>query len=329
MKTKTKTILVVSIPVTLVSLLIGTCIGCEPDIEKKARDLVDPFAIPSAAMAVMTGTGEQLVERGRIDSFHRIPGVNGVEIDVWVINDQRDDPRPSPTSRATGGPPPRPTARGTVVLLPPLLTCKSWFLDAGGLLAERGWDVVLIDHRGHGWSAGEHVTWGAKEKHDVKAVMEALIADGRVSERVLAVGASMGGMISIQYAAIDPRVRGVLALAPPASFRRIARRIHMMLSDSDCEAAVKRAAEMADFDPDEADTVAAASKLTCPLILVHGWLDWAVPYDHSKDILAAARGPTKLIDEPTRGHAVEVMRNEWVVERIEELAGMAGMGERE
>ncbi|MHC4982735.1 MAG: alpha/beta hydrolase [Planctomycetota bacterium] len=294
-------------------------VGCgQPNIEEEAKKLVVPMAIPSMVMAVMTGTGEQLVERGEIDLHRRIEASDGVEIDVWAIRNRAD------AADATGNPSPDgpEETRGTVVLLPPLLTCKSWFLELGKKLSTRGWDVVLIDHRAHGWSAGKYVTWGAKEKHDVKAVMDSLIAEDALCENIFVVGASMGAAVAIQYAAIEPRCKGVLALAPPAGARQIARRILLMLSKKDFEATLKQAAQMADFDPAEADTVAAASKLKCPILLVHGLCDWVVPYQHSQAIYTAAPEPKKLLPLILHGHAAEVGREEWLAKQVEALAEM-------
>ena len=290
--------------------IAATCAGCKPNIDEEARKLVVPMAWPSAVMAVMTGTGEQLVESGRINLHKRVKAEDDVEIDAWVI-----------TSRSC--PAPTRLVRGTVVLLPPLLTCKSWFLDLAGMLADRGWDVVLIDHRAHGWSGGRYVTWGAKEKHDVKAVMDALIAENAVNHSIYAVGASMGGAVAIQYAAIEPRCQGVMAIAPPAGARQIGRRILALLAEKDFEAALKRAGEMADFDPADADTVAAAGRLKCPLLLIHGLLDSVVPYGHGRAVFAAAPQPKKFVPQLLHGHSIEAGRNEWVLEQIETLHDLA------
>jgi len=288
--------------------------GCgPPNIEQEAKKLIVPMLLPSATMAVMTDP------TGRIDLIRRVKAADGVHIDVWVISSRRfaaSEAQTQPANRQR-------IARGTVVQLPPLLTCKTWFLNLGELLTGHGWDVVLIDHRAHGWSEGKYVTWGAKEKHDVKAVVDELVGEKAVHADVYAVGASMGGAVAIQYAAIDPRCKGVLAIAPPAGARQIGRRILLMLSEDDYEAALKRAGEIAGFDPADADTVAAAGQLKCPLLLVHGLLDWAVPYEHSEEIFAAARQPKKFMPQILYGHALEVWRNEWVADRIEDLAIMA------
>ena len=88
-------------------------------------------------------------------------------------------------------------------------------------------------------------------------------------------------------------------------------------------AALNRAGEIAGFDPDEASTVRAAASLQCPLVLVHGWWDIVVPYQHSQAILHAARPPKKLIRQVLQGHGADFRREKWLVRQIESLVKTA------
>lgn len=294
----------------LLALALLFCAGCrQPTVDELSDRLVLPAALPGQFMLAATGSAEDLIRQGRVDRHEQIPGVDGDAMDVWIIR--------SRSAQADS------RARGTVVLLHPLLTSKSWFLDLGNELADRGWDVVLPDLRAHGESAGKYVTWGAKEKQDVRMVVDALLAKDAVDGHIYAAGASLGASVAIQYAAIDPRVRGVLAVAPPLSGREITRRFLLMESQSQYDAALAAAQQKADFDVDNASAVVAARELACPLLLVHGFLDVVVPYQHSEQIEAAAAGPKKLITLPLDGHAPEILRNDWMADRIDELQQMA------
>jgi hypothetical protein len=221
------------------------------------------------------------------------------------------------------------SSRGTVVLLHPLLVSKTWLLAVGEELADRGWDVVLPDLRAHGRSGGRFTTWGAKEKLDVRMVVDRLIEEGAISPTIYAGGASMGGCVAIQYAAIDPRCRGVVALAPTASARRMGRRFLMGLTDGQYDAALARAGEVAGFDPEQASAVRAAAALTVPLIVVHGKMDMIVPFRHSVDIHAAAGGARRLIALPLKGHALEVGRTSWVADQFTAVETMAARDEKD
>ena len=79
-----------------------------------------------------------------------------------------------------------------------------------------GFDVVSYDARGHGRSTGES-TLGDLEQHDVAAAVA--LARTRSSDVVL-VGASMGAIAALRYAATDPELRGVVAVSCPARWTR-------------------------------------------------------------------------------------------------------------
>ena len=285
-------------------------------IESMANKLIVPASMPGRVMQALVGTGEQLIAKGRINSSHRIAGHEGVEIEAWVLN-----------SRLVGqigdDPVVRKITRGTVLLVHPLMASKPWFLAVGEKLAHLGWDVVLPELRGHGNSGGRYITWGAKEKHDLKAVMDRLTEQKLVSERIFVIGSSLGGAVAVQYAAIEPHCRGVMALAPPKSARAICRRILMLASPRKIEAALSLAIRMADFDPDDASAEASATGLRCPLLLIHGLLDFIVPYNHGQAIYRACRGTKKLQTDFLRGHSLEFCRDAWVVKQFGELQKLA------
>ena len=290
--------------------------GCDAVVDRQARTLVEPAAMPGQAMQNLTGTSEWMIARGRIDRHCRVKTPDGVEIDTWVIQN-----RLIPGNGGNGQA--RRSSRGTVVLLHPLLVSKTWLLPVAEELADRGWDVVLPDLRAHGRSGGRFTTWGVKEKLDVRMVVDRLIDDGTISPTIYAGGASVGGCVAIQYATVDPRCKGVLALAPTASARRMGRRFLMGLTQAQYDAALARAGELAGFDPEQASAVKAAAALTVPLIVVHGKMDMIVPFRHSVDIHAAAGGPKRLIALPLKGHALEIGRTSWVADQFDVLEKMA------
>jgi uncharacterized protein len=76
-------------------------------------------------------------------------------------------------------------------------------------------DVVTYDARGHGASGGAS-TLGDLERHDVAAAVEA--ARER-TDRVIVVGASMGAIAALRYAAEDPSLTGIVSVSCPARWR--------------------------------------------------------------------------------------------------------------
>jgi len=297
--------------VTAVGVLASAILGgCGADYA--ARQIIEHNTNPGRVFQDMTGTADQLIKAGAIDLHRRIKSADGVEIDVWVIKARK----PAGGEGAPGG-------LGTVVILHGLTESKASFpyFGAAKRLANKGYDVVLPDLRAHGRSGGKYVTFGAKEKYDVKTVMDALLREGAVREPICVFGVTLGAATAIQYAAIDPRCKKVFAMTPYKDVRSLARRRLLMLSDKDFQAALKKAGTMAKFDPDEASSVAAAGKLKVPLLLVHGMLDVSVPTENSDAIFAAAGGPKKLIavtPGPEQIALVAVMED-WIAEKVDAL----------
>lgn len=299
-------------------MVLAFCAGCPTVRDQAAKIVVEPPAFPGKAMQALAGGEGLLLKNGRIDAHHRVKVQDGAEIDTWVIRSRLHDP----TGPERGSPFERQVSRGTAVLLHPLSAGKAWFLGLGGKLADRGWDVVLIDIRGHGYSDGQYITWGAREKQDVKTVLDRLLELEPISPDVYACGASMGGCIAVQYAAFDPRCRGVIALGPPADARAIGRRMLMLTTESFFDTAMTRAGELAGFDPKDASAVAAAAKLSCPLVVVHGSMDLVVPMGQGRAVFEAAKGPKKMIRLALAGHAPEIGREGWLADQFEVLTEM-------
>jgi len=306
--------------------LLLACVGCDATTNQQAKLLVQPDAWVGRAMEWWVDPAGRLEEAGRIDTHRRIEVEPGVEIDCWLIKSRLYDDEAGNRDTLFEGR----LTRGTVVLLHPLMTGKAWFLGVGERLADRGWDVLLLDLRGHGYSGGRFTTWGAREKRDVKKVVDEVLGTEGVSQDVYVCGSSMGGGVAIQYAAIDPRCRGVVAVSPPAGAVSVFRRILCLLAEPFFQRAVDRAGELADFDPADASALAAAEKLQCPLVVVHGSWDCIVPFRHGERIFEASSAPQKkLIALPGVGHVAEVGRTGWLTERIEEVADMSRVARRD
>jgi len=268
-------------------------------------------------VTVLAGIGQGCTP-GSVDAHRWIVAEDAVAIDVWVIQS-----RGGSAGRAVDD-------RGaTAVLLHPLLMNKRWFLSLGERLAADGWDVVLPDLRAHGDSGGEHVTWGAKEKRDVRRVVDFLVAERLIRPRIYVMGASLGACVAVQYAAIDSRCEGVLALAPPAGAEGYVRCAWPLATEKFVESRVRQKGRDGGYDPREASAVEAAARLKCPLIVVHGQLDTTVPFAQAKQVYDAAPEPKKMIRLWADHGGVQVGRDEWLAGQMRALVGMAaGMPER-
>jgi len=273
-----------------------------------ARHILVPDKTVGNLASAFCGSDQHVLAQKRIDSTGRVRMADGAELAVWVIRGKQ----------AQG--------RGTVAVLHGLGESKACYLPLGERLAGLGFDVVLIDLRGHGDSGGEYTTYGSLESRDVKAVLDNLLDAKSVHLPIYAFGPTLGGSAAIQYAAIDPRCKGVLALTPYKDLVSAGRRMLFPLaptmSSSHYDQILAEAGKIARFDPAQASAVAAAPQVKCPLLLVHGWVDLSVPMEDSQEILKAAGGPKKLLDITPLLEQIllEVTRDQWVADRIDALA---------
>jgi len=273
-----------------------------------ARHILVPDPTVGNLASTLCGSGEHVLKQKRIDSVGRMKLADGAELDVWVVRARKEP------------------VRGTVLLLHALGESKACYLPLGERLAGRGFDVALIDLRAHGESGGKYCTFGAREAGEVKLVADTLLEGKSVRPPLFVFGPGLGGSVAIQYAALDARCKGVMALTPFKDFRSLGRRmlfpIAPAMSSDHFEEIVAEAGKMGQFDPDQASAIAAAGKLKCPLLLVHGWFDLAVPMEDSQEILKAAPGPKKLIDiTPVLEQILlQATRDQWVADQLDKLA---------
>jgi alpha-beta hydrolase superfamily lysophospholipase len=258
-------------------------------------------------------TGEELRKAGEIDAYATIPGADKTPIDVWVLHYRQSKVGPH---------------RGTAIILHGMNETKADFpyFHAAKPLTRLGYDVVLIDLRAHGRSGGKYITFGAKEKHDVQAVMDALLQNEQVAQPFYVFGANLGGSVAIQYAAIDNRVKGVVALSPYRDFTSLAAwQMHFLnpvMQPKDVLMKISDAATLGNFELADASTLEAAKKLTCPLLLVHGLLNLSTPLDHAYEIIKAANCPKQLIvlTPGPEEAALALVLEDWIAKRIDEVA---------
>ena len=157
-----------------------------------------------------------------------------------------------------------------------------------------GFDVVAYDSRAHGESGGDACTYGFYEKRDLSRVLDAL-----ATRPVVIFGVSLGAGIALQTAADEPRIAGVIGIAPISDLRTAAiERAPFLASRRNIEEAFKLAEDRGKFRIDDVSPMAAAGRVKIPVILVHGAKDEETPPAHSKRVHAALAGPKQLSSFP-------------------------------
>ena len=251
------------------------------------------------------GTGKHLLKIKKIDMHTRTKTADGIEIDTWVIKAKKT-----------------PTA-ATVVILHGTGESKANYLEIGVNLAKRGYDTVLIDLRRHGYSTGDYITCGAKEKQDVKQVVDKLASEQKIAAKpVYVLGFTFGASVAIQYAAIEPNVSGVVAVAPwKDTESKVRRDLGLMISEQDFEKILAHSAKKADFDPAATSACNDAAKLKCPVYLIHGMVDLVVPLSDSEEIYRRLKGPRqlKIVTPGPEQLAIAAVWDKWMADQVEQV----------
>ena len=169
-------------------------------------------------------------------------------------------------------------------------------------LLRDGYSIVMMDARAHGQSGGDMATYGWKERYDTVAVIDKLYSTEHV-RRLYAFGVSMGGALALQSAAVERRLRAVVAEDPFASLREVSYdyaglRFSPLLGKTLFRpAAIEGLSAMAKaggFNPDEDSPEKAVAERPFPVLLVCGTRDTTIPCRHAERIYDAATGPKEL-----------------------------------
>jgi uncharacterized protein len=188
--------------------------------------------------------------------------------------------------------------RGTIVYLHGVSDNRASSIGIAERFVPQGYDVVAYDSRAHGESGGVACTYGYYEKQDLERVLDHL-----TRTPVVVMGHSMGAAIALQAAAEDGRIAAVISIAAFSDLRTAAvERAPFFATQTDINEAFRRAEAEAHFQVDAVAPVAAAARIACPVLLIHGDHDQETPYAHSVRILAALHDSKRLITVPGGGH---------------------------
>jgi len=199
--------------------------------------------------------------------------------------------------------------RSAVVLVPGFTASKDdpEVVAVAEALSSTGHDVISYDARGHHTSGGL-CTLGYSEWLDVAAATQA--ARDR-DERVVTVGASLGGVAVLRHATHDRDLTGVVAVSSPARWR-LPRNIRGFFSTFLTRTRLGRAlAERklgVKIDPVWADPPPPADltgRIRVPLAVIHGDADQMIPPTAATQLVDGSCGAARLDIVPGMGHAFD------------------------
>ena len=190
-------------------------------------------------------------------------------------------------------------ARGTVIYLHGVSECMIVGLPMTKELHEQDFNVFLYDSRRHGDSGGKYCTYGFYEKHDVSTVINYLGQRADIHLGNIGVfGSSMGAAIAIQAAALDPRIRAVVAESGFASLRTVfddyQKRMIKMPWHYLRNLVIKRSEHLAHFKSSAVSPLEAVQVIQVPLFILHGTADDRIRSQYSELLYKSAHLPKEL-----------------------------------
>jgi pimeloyl-ACP methyl ester carboxylesterase len=218
--------------------------------------------------------------------------------------------------------------RSTVVLVHGFTASKDHtdVVAVADHLCAAGHDVISYDARGHGEAAGL-CTLGDLERHDVAAAVQA--ASYRKRPIVL-LGASMGAVAVLRYAAAANDYAGVITVSSPAAWR-VPRNPRTLLAAGLTQTRLGRAiaarrlgARIAPGFSREAPPVELAAQVSKPYAIIHGARDRFIVPMSAAELYAVANEPRRLEIVPGMGHAYDKTGTPVIAHAIEWILEQAG-----
>ena len=185
-----------------------------------------------------------------------------------------------------------------------------------------GFNVLLADQRAHGNSQGKTITFGVKERYDVRSWVEYFTKRFGTKQKIYLSGLSMGGATVLMASDIGlpKNVIGILADCPYSSPKAILcsviRQMHFPVKMTYALARLS-ASWIGQFDVEEASAIEAVRNSQIPTLIIHGDADDFVPCSMSMDcqlagenhvqlvlIKGAAHGMSHCVDTPSYEEAV-------------------------
>ena len=170
-----------------------------------------------------------------------------------------------------------------------------------------GWNILAVSQRAHGESEGQYITYGVKERYDVRDWALYLADRFGPAHRIALVGISMGSATVLMSlgTALPPNVKCAVAdcgyTSPYEEFVHVLKRSHIprrpLLDIADWFSRL-----FAGFGFRDYSTVEALKENLRPVLFVHGEKDHFVPIRFTVENYAACNAEKQLITVPEAGH---------------------------
>ena len=204
---------------------------------------------------------------------------------------------------------------GAVLLLPAVRANRLSMLGRARLLRDAGYSTLSIDFQATGESPGDTITFGWRERLDVRAAVRALrwMTPG---EPVGVIGVSLGGAAALLAGpSLDVQAL-VLEAVYPSIEAAVENRLRMRLGAPGVALAplvVLQLRPRLGIAPAELRPVDRVGSVGCPVLVIGGALDEHTTLADTEQLYAAARPPKELWLVPGAAHVdyLEIGRGEY------------------
>lgn len=187
-------------------------------------------------------------------------------------------------------------SKATILLLHPVRADRRAMQGRTQLLQENGYATVLIDLQAHGESAGDAITFGYRERLDVRAAVDWARAKNP-DHKIGIVGWSLGGAAALLASPLDIDALVLESVYPTieeAVHNRIKPKLgplHHVLAPT----LLMQLKPRLGIDPKSLRPIDHAKEVQCPVLLLCGDKDHHTTIEESKRLLSAFREPKRLV----------------------------------
>lgn len=199
-------------------------------------------------------------------------------------------------------------SRKTIILSHGITINRYGSVKYMALFRRLGFNILIYDNRYHGKSGGGFCSFGFFEKHDLKAVVDWVIARVGTGAFIGTHGESLGAAITLQHAAIDPRIRFAIADCGWSDLAALYRlRMHKDYHLPEfplLQIARWYGKWLLHFDFHEASPIRTIAGVDKPVLLIHGDQDRYIPPEMSVELYNRKKsGVARLYLAKGGGHA--------------------------
>jgi hypothetical protein len=172
------------------------------------------------------------------------------------------------------------------------------------------YDIVILDFRGHGQSAGLFC-WTAKEYLDLIAVLEDVRKD---YDKIGLIGFSLGAATSIITASKVDWLDSIVAVSAPTEFAKIEYHFWALDVENDIlynvigKGRIGKGVRPGPFWLKKDKPIHCVSKVKAPVLFLHGESDWLIKASHSQKLYSRAVSRKNLVIIKNGPHAEYLIR---------------------